>query len=90
PDTGLAFSGYTSSLFVFKDPLNRWMPARRVWNQHAYHGTNIAEDLSVPAPEKPSWMASNTYRAQPMLARSTPLPDFTAGLAAGVDVASSM
>ena len=33
---------------VFQDANNTWMPARGIWNQHAYHITNINDDGSLP------------------------------------------
>ncbi|MBN1890583.1 MAG: hypothetical protein JW850_21495, partial [Thermoflexales bacterium] len=41
-----------------------WGPARPVWNEYAYHITNIADDLSVPPAEPDSWAAHNTYHTQ--------------------------
>ena len=40
------------------------MPARRIWNQHTYHVTNIREDGTVPQYEPPSWKDLNTFRTQ--------------------------
>jgi hypothetical protein len=83
PATGAPWLGYRTGLFIYSDPLSRWLPARPLWNQHAYHVTNIADDLTVPAVEPPSWAAGNDYRAQhagagpPGLA---PGADLTAGL----------
>jgi hypothetical protein len=44
-----------------------WMAARRIWNQHAYHVTNVHEDGRIPkgpadAPRVPSRMRSNATR----------------------------
>lgn len=33
---------------VYRDARDRWAPSRGIWNQHAYHVTNIEEDGSVP------------------------------------------
>lgn len=33
---------------VFRDVEDRWVGSRTVWNQHAYHVTNIGPDLRVP------------------------------------------
>jgi hypothetical protein len=32
-----------------------WVRTRRVWNQHAYHVTNVAEDGTVPQDELDNW-----------------------------------
>ena len=47
---------------VFGDAIDHWVSTRRVWNQHAYHITNINQDGSVPVQEADSWVAHNTYR----------------------------
>jgi len=39
-----------------------WMPTRSIWNQHAYHISNINDDGTVPASPRPSWKTHNTYR----------------------------
>jgi hypothetical protein len=52
---------------VFRDVRDRWMPARRIWNQHSYHVTNVREDGSIPQCEPPHWRALNTFRAQARL-----------------------
>ena len=30
-----------------------WVPARSVWNQFAYHNTNINDDLTIPGIAQP-------------------------------------
>ncbi len=47
---------------VIRDASDRWIQARRIWNQHAYHVTNVREDGTIPELEKPSWESFNTYR----------------------------
>ncbi|MBN8613382.1 MAG: VCBS repeat-containing protein [Deltaproteobacteria bacterium] len=49
-------------VFIWGDARGRWVGARRVWNQHAYHITNVTEDGLITGPETPSWTQSNTYR----------------------------
>ncbi|MBQ9396271.1 MAG: hypothetical protein IJU23_12270 [Proteobacteria bacterium] len=60
-DEGTPSKGIT----VYKDSHNNWVRTRRIWNQHAYHVTNINEDGSVPLHEQPNWRNKrlNTYRA---------------------------
>lgn len=57
-----------------------WMPTRAIWNQHAYHITNINDDGTVPAVEQKSWLTHNSYRLNTFLDRN-PLdaPDLTVG-----------
>jgi hypothetical protein len=61
-------SGYYDSpspaVQVVRDVDDRWVPARRIWNQHTYHVTNIREDGTVPRHETPHWTALNTFRTQ--------------------------
>ncbi|MCH9688164.1 MAG: VCBS repeat-containing protein, partial [Deltaproteobacteria bacterium] len=47
---------------VIRDAEDRWIQARRIWNQHTYHVTNVREDGTIPAFEPPSWAELNTYR----------------------------
>jgi hypothetical protein len=41
-----------------------WPDARKIWNQHTYHITNINDDASVPQFETNNWEIFNNYRAQ--------------------------
>jgi hypothetical protein len=41
-----------------------WVPTRRIWNQHAYHVTNVREDGTIPQFEKPHCEYLNTFRTQ--------------------------
>ena len=56
---------------VWGDANDTWVSARRIWNQHSYHVTNVTEDARVPLHEPPNYRevaASryyNTYRSQP-------------------------
>ncbi|MBK7828433.1 VCBS repeat-containing protein [Nannocystis sp.] len=45
----------TQGVRVFGDTKGQWVRTRRVWNQHAYHVTNIGEDGQVPAAEASNW-----------------------------------
>ncbi len=47
---------------VIRDVQDRWIQARRIWNQHTYHVTNVREDGTIPQMEPPSWELLNTYR----------------------------
>ena len=49
---------------VIRDETDRWVPARRVWNQHTYHVTNVREDGTIPVFEAPHWLELNTFRTQ--------------------------
>ena len=62
--------GYSSvpAIRVFGDVTDGWVSARRIWNQHSYHVTNVREDGSIPQIEPPNWQTLNTFRAQAQIA----------------------
>ncbi len=47
---------------VIRDVEDRWIQARRIWNQHTYHVTNVREDGTIPQFEPASWEQLNTSR----------------------------
>ncbi len=47
---------------VIRDQQDRWIQARRIWNQHTYHVTNVREDSTIPQYEQPNWRTFNTFR----------------------------
>ena len=47
---------------VVRDVQDRWIQARRIWNQHTYHVTNVREDGTIPQYEQPHWDRLNTFR----------------------------
>lgn len=57
---------------VFKDLRDHWVSTRPVWNQHAYHVTNVNEDGTIPVKEEDHWTATlfgeslNTFRMNPI------------------------
>jgi hypothetical protein len=52
---------------VIRDAEDRWIQARRIWNQHTYHVTNVREDGQIPMDEQPSWQDLNTFRTNAQL-----------------------
>ena len=46
----------------FGEAESRWIQARRIWNQHTYHVTNVREDGTIPQFEAPHWQQLNTFR----------------------------
>jgi hypothetical protein len=59
-----------NGLEVWGDPSDVWVAARRIWNQHSYHVTNVLESGGIPLHEPESWKPLhgrlyNTYRSQP-------------------------
>jgi hypothetical protein len=73
------YSG-TKGVRVFEGINDDWAPTRSLWNQHAYHITNINDDGSIPQFEKESWLTHNTYRLNTFLDREPEdLSDLRAG-----------
>jgi hypothetical protein len=50
------------ALQVIRDVEDRWIQARRIWNQHAYYVTNVREDGTIPTTPINNWETLNTYR----------------------------
>ncbi len=50
------------ALQVLRDADDRWIQARRIWNQHAYYVTNVREDSTIPQKPVDSWKVFNTFR----------------------------
>ncbi len=63
-------NGGQSPVRAFHDAGDRWVPARRIWNQHAYHVTNVREDGTIPAKPAKHWEQLNTFRTQAQIAVS--------------------
>jgi hypothetical protein len=62
PIGGDAQPGGRASVLMIQNIDDRFAPTRRIWNQHAYHGTNIREDAGVPAEQTPHWLQANGFR----------------------------
>jgi FG-GAP-like repeat len=46
------------------DATGTWAPTTRTWNQHAYHITNVEDDLSIPTQPMMNWeVGINSFRA---------------------------
>jgi hypothetical protein len=50
------------ALQVLRDARDRWIQARRIWNQHAYYVTNVREDSTLPTVPVDNWKVFNTFR----------------------------
>ncbi len=50
-----------SGVLVLHDVLDRWVPSRHIWNQHAYAVTNVNEDGTIPKTSAwlPNWKQPN-------------------------------
>lgn len=49
---------------MISDRDDRWVAARRIWNQEGYHVTNVHEDATIPTVEPRHWEVTNTFRVQ--------------------------
>ncbi|MEM9461824.1 MAG: VCBS repeat-containing protein [Myxococcota bacterium] len=50
------------ALQAIRDVEDRWIQARRIWNQHAYYVTNVREDSTIPQVPVNNWEVLNTFR----------------------------
>ena len=57
-----SLGGSGSTLTALRDADERWIPARRIWNQYSYHVTNVREDGTIPTKMKNNWELLNTFR----------------------------
>ena len=61
-DAGFDNNQTSPTVQVIRDVEDRWIQARRIWNQHTYHVTNVREDGTIPQFEQPNWATLNTFR----------------------------
>mgnify|MGYP003336424592 FL=1 len=61
PSNDYAYDGY-NGITVIGDLSGSWRPSRPVWNEFAYHITNVEDDGGVPAAEEPNWDYWNNFR----------------------------
>jgi FG-GAP-like repeat len=66
-DVVVVSNGASGDITCFQDAQRRWIPSRRIWNQHAYHVTNVLEDGRIPKKMKNSWQLLNTFRTNAQL-----------------------
>lgn len=76
-----AYSGW-NGITVIGDITSTWAPARPIWNQFAYHITNINDDGSVPVVQQDNWLTYNNFRTG---GTSLGPSDWLADLQAGPD-----
>jgi hypothetical protein len=76
------WDGGRSGVFVYGDSRDQWVGTRRVWNQHAYHVTNVTSASSLPATELNNWEVPglNNYRQNVQGEGVFNAPDLQAGL----------
>jgi len=59
---GFSF-GFDTALSIWESPNDDWAPMRSIWNEHRYHVTNVNDDLTVPAQERPHWLLPGLNQA---------------------------
>lgn len=65
-----------NGLRVIGDAGSSWQPGRPLWNQHAYHITNVDDDGGIPAVQVPNWSRFNNFRSGDLATGfGTSLPD---------------
>ncbi|MFO0551444.1 MAG: VCBS repeat-containing protein [Polyangiaceae bacterium] len=77
--------GARHGVYVYGDAADNWVRTRRVWNQHAYHITNVGSAAEIPSPEAPSWIVPpglNNYRQSSQGAGVFNAPDLIVSLSA--------
>lgn len=87
PSCPYGIAGSRHGVFVYGDKNDKWVRTRRIWNQHAYHLTNIEASGAVPAPESPSWVGPfglNNYRQSNQGAGVFNAPDLQVSLEASL------
>lgn len=62
PSNNYGISGW-NGITVIGDSASSWAPARPVWNQFAYHITNVNNDGSIPTEQTENWLSWNNFRA---------------------------
>jgi hypothetical protein len=63
------FGSASATVQVIRDREDRWIQARRIWNQHTYHVTNVREDGTIPQREAPHWLGLNTFRTNAQIGK---------------------
>ena len=57
------YSGGLHGITVLGDADHSWRSGRKIWNQYAYHITNINDDGSVPVHADTNWTGYNNFRS---------------------------
>ncbi len=61
---------------VIADAAETWMSTREIWNQHAYHITNVDDDGAIPRSPDINWDSYNNFRSGDLhAADGTSAPD---------------
>lgn len=86
-----AAGGSTQGIRVWGDMTNSWVATRRIWNQHAYHVTNVGELGEIPKVATANWLTpTDATVAGVMNNFRQNLPDFDVFLAPDLVVTLSL
>jgi predicted GH43/DUF377 family glycosyl hydrolase len=67
-----------TGVYIFGDANDNWVNTRKIWNQHAYHITNVYDNATIPQYEqKNNWKIYNNFRCQAMAAGTFAAPDLS-------------
>jgi hypothetical protein len=57
-------SSSSTGVWAFGHPMGQWVRTRRIWNEHAYHVTNVHEDGTLPLIEEHNYSSPrlNNFR----------------------------
>ena len=61
-------TGSITGITVVGDADDSWMEGRRIWNQHAYHITNVEDDGTIPKKADINWDTYNNFRSGDLIA----------------------
>ncbi|HEY0252521.1 MAG TPA: VCBS repeat-containing protein, partial [Kofleriaceae bacterium] len=77
----------TKGIYVYGDPMDRWVPTRKVWTQHTYHVTDSDSVGNVPLTELDNWKQPglNDYRKNAQGEGVFNSPDLAIELAVDLD-----
>ena len=80
-DDGMSIA--QSGVRIFGDTSGKWVRTRRVWNEHAYHITNVEEDGTIPAKELPNYLQPglNNFRQNKQPGSEFAAPDAVVSVA---------
>ncbi len=81
-DGGAPMTTRQAGVRVFGPASGSWVRTRRVWNEHAYHITNVAEDGTIPKAELPNWKQKglNNFRQNKQPGSEFAAPNLVAAL----------
>ena len=82
-DGGAPVTTAQAGVRIFGPANGVWVRTRRVWNEHAYHVTNVQEDGTIPTHEPENWKQSglNNFRQNKQTGGEFAAPNAVSSLA---------